>query len=595
MTATVEGTRREVLLSPTATLSATMQAVEELERANSDARASTIGVSSNVTLSLLGTFLRKHALLAGARLRVTPGNFDDVLGDLERFQHGGVQDVLILPFFDNLVPSFEAQLPNLSAEAIEAKLEDVRARHALALERARGFRTVFLCTFHRFGASADATAELVSRTIGRFNEALRQVAASFPNVRIIDTVAVVAAVGAGRAFDRRFYYKGKAPYSAAFLDELARRVGAASRGFGGHFYKALVIDCDNTLWGGVIGEDQLAGIQLGPHDYPGNVYWRVQNEIVALERSGVLLVLCSKNNPEDVDEVFAKHPDCVLKPSHIILKKVNWQDKATNLREISAELNIGLDSLVFLDDSDFECSGVRAQLPMVRTFQVPSTLSEYPRVFEEIKELFLAGAVSGESASKTEQYRQRAEAETLKASFGSQEEFLASLGLEIDIARDARASIPRISELTQKSNQFNVTTRRYGVGEITQLMDAASSTVYSVVVRDKFGSAGLTGIIIMRWEGRRAVVDSFLMSCRVIGRGIEFAVWNDVIADARARGCSEFVAQYVPTRKNALVKDFFDRLGLPATVDGDGTQHYAMAVADFPAQSTPWIKVTRGE
>lgn len=573
------------------TLTQVMQAVATLEKKEQGRRIS-LGLSASATIDLLGVYLRKHGLLAGTRVDIVPGNYDDPLGDVERFRQAGVKHMLLLPFFDNLLPSFEAQLECLPAEALDAKEQELRARYRLVFEQARGLDTVFLCLFHRLGAAVAVDGQdAVAVAVARFNQALREEASGFVNIRLIDSEDIVSAVGRRSAFDMRFYLRGKAPYAGAYLDELARRVFAAARGFGAHFYKVLALDCDNTLWGGVIGEDLLAGIKLGPHDYPGNVFWRMQHEFATLERNGVLLCLCTKNNPADVDEVLRKHPDMVLREGQIALRKVNWEDKPSNLRALAAELNVGLDSFVFLDDSAFECEAVRQQLPMVRTVQVPATLSEYPQVVQAIKELFLAGGTSAESRSKTGHYRQRAQAEELKAEFASHEDYLASQQLAVEISRNARASAARISELSQKSNQFNLTTRRYSVADIERMMDSAGHAVYSLVVRDKFGSAGLTGVVTLEYADGVARVDNFLMSCRVIGRGIEMAVWRQLAADALGRGCGELRTEYIPTAKNAQVADFFDRLGLPLLGEtDDGARRYGIDLKSFAAPETPWIE-----
>jgi FkbH-like protein len=581
----------DVLADSASSLGKTMKALEELEKSGRFAREASLGISSNVTVDLLGVYLRRHALLSGARLRVHPGNHDDVLGDVDRFRGDGVEYLLLLPFFDNLLPAFESQVGRLPPETIAAKEADVRARYRLAFERAKGFRTVFVGAFHRLGPAAGAAADAVDDAIGRFDRVLREEAAAHPNVRMIEMDEIVRAVGRPNAFDLRFYFRAKAPYTTAFLNEFARRLTSATRGFGGYFYKALVLDCDNTLWGGVVGEDLPGGLALGPHDYPGNVYWRVQNELAALQQAGVLLCLCSKNNPEDVEELLSSHPDMVLRDRHFALKSLNWRDKPDNMVEIARSLNIGLDSLVYLDDSDFECAGMRRRLPMVRTFQVPAAISDYPAVIREIRELFLPGGGSDESRDKTEQYRRRAEAEKTRTAFSSNEEFLASLDLKVEVSRDALKSVSRVSELSLKSNQFNLTTRRYGVGDVQKLMESGDSTVYSMSVRDKFGNAGLTGVIVMRWRDGAAVVESFLMSCRVIGRGIEFAVWPEILRDAAARGCSLLRAEFIPTAKNAQVADFFDRVGLPLVSEVEGVRRYETPIAAFPAQKTPWIEV----
>jgi FkbH-like protein len=581
-----------ILTDDSSSLARIIAAVAEAEASAAVTRNVSVGVSSNATVDLLGVFLRRHALPNGVRLTVHQGNHDDAIGDVETFIRKGVEYLVLLPVFDNLLPSLEAQLGHLDPAVVAAKEAELCARYRLVFEKAQGCRGVAVCDFHRLTSSDGSAPGHGVGVIAAFNAAIRAEAAAFPNVRVIDTGEIVSDVGRKHAFDLRYYFRGKAPYSTAFLDRLARRLGAVWRGFGAYFYKAIALDCDNTLWGGIVGEDLLDGIKLDPFDYPGNVFWRLQNELVSLERNGVLICLCTRNNAADVDEVLERHPAAVLKKHHIVLAKVNWSDKVTNLRQIAAELGIGLDSIVFLDDSPFECAAVRSQLPMVRTFQIPEELAELPRVITEIKELFLAGGITAESRTKTEQYRQRARGGDLAASFDSHEAFLASLGLKVEVARDAKGSIPRISELTMKSNQFNLTTPRYGTTEVQQLMEDAGSTVYSMTVSDKFGSAGITGVLVMRWESSRAVVDSFLMSCRVIGRGVEFAIWNEVRRDALKRGCETLYGEYFPTAKNAQVADFFDRLGLPCVGANDGVRRYEMAIASFTPPAHPWIEVS---
>jgi FkbH-like protein len=582
-----------VLAKDDSTLSQLMGAVAALEK-DGPAKRERIGLSSSATIELLGLYLRKHALLAGVRLEVTLGNYDDPIGDVERFLQAGVDQMLLLPLFDNLMPSFEAQLGALAPAAIDAKEAEMRARYRLAFDKAAAMRNVFLGTFHRLGGPADpGGADPVALVLARFNQALREEAAAFPNVRLLDTEDVVRGLGRAAAFDPRFYFRNKAPYTGAFMNELARRVALSCRGFGSYFYKVLVLDCDNTLWGGVIGEDLLAGIKLGPYDYPGNIFWRMQHEFAALERNGILLCLCTKNNPADVDEVLQKHPEMVLREAQIVVKKVNWNDKPANLRALAQELNVGLDSMIFLDDSSFECEAVRQQLPMVKTVQVPATLADYPRVVAGIRALCLAGGVSADSLAKTEQYRQRAGGEQAKALFASQDEYLASLELKVELSRDGAAGLARVSELSMKSNQFNLTTRRYAEADVARMMADPDCAVYALSVADKFGPAGLTGVAVLRYDGPVARVDNFFMSCRVIGRGVEMAVWARIAADAARRGCTELAAEFIASPKNAQVADFYDRLGLPLLADnGDGVRRYGIAAAAFAPPATPWIEIT---
>lgn len=582
-----------VLAKADSTMMQLTQAVTALEK-EEQPRTVKIGVSSSATVDLLNIYLRKHGLLNGARIELVAGNYDDPIGDIDLFTQAGAEQMVLLPFFDNLLPSFEAQLESLDPSIIDAKEAELRQRYRMAFDKARGMHAIYLGGFHRMGVAADAGGQdAVALVLARFNAALREEAAAYANIRLIDTQDVVRAVGQNAAFDTRFYFRSKAPYTGAYMNELARRIAAAARGFGAHFYKVLALDCDNTLWGGVIGEDLLAGIKLGPYDYPGNIFWRMQHEFAALERQGILLALVTKNNPADVDEVLRKHPDMVLREAKIVARKVNWEDKPSNLRALATELNVGLDSIVFLDDSSFECEAVRQQLPMVKTVQVPATLSDYPRVVAEIKSLFLAGGIAADSKGKTEQYRQRAGAEELKAQFDTQEEYLASLELKVELTCNARASAARISELSQKSNQFNLTTRRYSVAEIEQMMEAETHAVYSLVVGDKFGNAGLTGVATMRYDGAVAHIENFFMSCRVIGRGVETGIWSRIVADAVKRGCTELRAEFIPSAKNAQVADFYARLGLPLLEQSaEGVRRYGIAAADFAAPANTWIEMT---
>ena len=591
MTNAVTDTSLAVLAKADSTMMQLTQAVTALEK-EEQPRSMKIGVSSSATVDLLNVYLRKHGLLNGTKIELVAGNYDDPIGDIALFTQVGVEQIVLLPLFDNLLPSFEAQLESLDPAIIDAKETELRQRYRMVFDKARAIPVIYLGTFHRIGRSAyAANRDVVSIVLTRFNAALHEEAAAFANIRIIDTEDIVRTVGQGAAFDLRFYFRSKAPYTGVYMNELARRIAATSRGFGAHFYKVLALDCDNTLWGGVIGEDLLSGIKLNRYDYPGNIFWRMQHEFSALERQGILLALVTKNNPADVDEVLQNHPDMVLKESQIVIKKVNWDDKPSNLRALAKELNVGLDSFIFLDDSSFECEAVRQQLPMVKTVQVPATLSDYARVVAEIKSLFLAGGIAVDSKGKTAQYRQRAGAEELKAQFETQEEYLASLELKVELTRNARANAGRISELSQKSNQFNLTTYRYSVAEIEQMMEGDSHAVYSLVVSDKFGNAGLTGVAVMRYENRVAIVENFFMSCRVIGRGVETGIWNRIVTDAVKQGCTELCAEFIPSAKNMQVADFYDRLGLIMTNEKNGVRQYAIATAAFVAPTNSWIEM----
>ncbi|KQY81204.1 HAD family hydrolase [Pelomonas sp. Root1444] len=575
-----------------------LQALKVLDGSTAGFRTLRVGIAANVTVDLLGTYLRRHAYAAGVRLQVDKGNYDDLVGDAQTHAAAGVDLLVILPFFDNLQPGWETQLETLDADARAAAQADYLNRLELALQAAEAVPQVLLFTGHLMNPAVGARSPQQA-ALDAFNDGLADAAARHPQVKRVETAGLLARFGARHAFDARFYFRGKAPYTAGFVDQLAQAAAAATRRFGTQFHKVLALDCDNSLWGGIVGEDGPDGIKLDRYSYPGNIFWTVQQQFKAMEAGGALLCLNSKNNPADVDEVLANHPHMVLRDAQLVAKKVNWTDKPSNLRALAAELNLGLDSFVFIDDSAFEVEAVREQLPQVRVFQVPKALQDYPAlVRDEIAPLFTAGGVSAESKGKTQQYRALAQAAEARAGFANQEDYLRSLGLTVTLQRDAQAQLARITELMAKSNQFNLTTERLQAGDVAALMARPDATVYSFSVSDRLAEHGLTGVLITEDDTEDAAavrVHSFLMSCRVIGRGIEFAVWRAVVADALARGKQRLKAAYRPTAKNAQVADFYDRLGLSLSSEaGDGTRFYMAELATVQLAESAWVELRNG-
>jgi FkbH-like protein len=552
-----------------------------------------IGISSSITCNSFDIYLKWHAACNGVNLDVVTGGYDDPINDIKKFQEAKITDLIVMPHFDNLLPSLESQMCQISNEKLIEIKQMVQSKYKLLFNMYSTFNSIHVFSFHQNSIDSDANSEIKKLDfINELNIIVTNEAKAFPNIKIINSENAIKNVGLNHSFNYRDYYKGKAPYSSELLNEFSRMIIGGTRAFNSYFYKALVLDCDNTLWGGIIGEDLLNGIKLSPYDYPGNVFWKIQNEFSNLEKSGILICLCSKNNPHDVDAVFSTLESIPLKDSQIILKKVNWVDKAKNIKDISVELNIGLDSLIFLDDSDFECESVKTQLPEVKVFKVPKNISEYPGMVEKIKRLFLSGGVEGESKNKTEQYKLKAKADLLKSTFENQEDYLRSLELKVTIALNNVDVAPRISELSQKSNQFNLTTRRYNQGEITALMESHKSDVYSFSVSDKFGDSGVTGAVIIDKKGEIAHVDSFFMSCRVIGRGVENSIWETIVADLSRAGYQSLTAEYIPTQKNMQVAKFFNELGFTQLeYPSDTTTRYECNIIRYEFKKSPWIEI----
>ncbi|MDB5099421.1 MAG: FkbH protein [Cyanobacteria bacterium RYN_339] len=577
-TAWPAGEVRQRLAAPGATLPDLLEAIAEAEATAPAAPTWKVGLSANVTTELAACYFKKQAYLGGLRCAFVEGGYDLHLDNLQDFLVRGLDTLVLIQFFDNLVPAFEAQLGHMAPAMVDQVMGRVRSELHLVFTAARPFKAVYVPPFHRFTPPGRDRVEAV---LTAFNGMLAEVAGAFPNVCLL-------APSRAPAFNPRFYLAYKAPYAGAFWDELARQVLLASRFDGTTFYKALVVDGDNTLWGGVVGEDGVEGVALGPHRYPDNVFWTVQHMLLGLQQAGVLLCLCSKNNPADVAELLESHPHRVLLAEHFAVLKLSWRDKAAALREIAAELGLGLDALVFLDDSPFECEAVRGQLPAVKVVQVPKHLFEYPALVQEVAGLFPAAAAG---ADQTARYRARALALEAEASFPSHDAYLHSLGMRVEVRCNDASQAARAAELTQKSNQFNLTTRRYTAAEMAEAMADPARDVVALHMRDRFGDAGLTGVLVVHFAGPVARVETFLLSCRVLGRGLELAPWDAVFAAARARGCETVEAAYRASPRNEQVAGFYARVGLTVTDrDALGTL-YAARLDALRSVAPPHIEV----
>jgi FkbH-like protein len=328
----------------------------------------------------------------------------------------------------------------------------------------------------------------------------------------------------------------------------------------------IALDCDNTLWGGVVGEEGVGGIELGSA-FPGSGFLEFQKVLKSLKERGVLLAIASKNNPQEVDDVFTQHDDMVLRKEDIAVWRVNWNPKSQSLREIAAEINIGLDSLVMIDDSHFELAEISNNAPEVRLLQVPEETGLLPDLIAS-SGLFRDMTVSAEDLARTDMIRQEAVRRNAAAAM-SREEFLASLELALDYIDVGENHVGRVAQLTNKTNQFNLTTIRRTEAEIRALVASDSHLVRAIRVADKFGDYGLVGVAILETGGDEWRIDTFLMSCRVLSRGIETAFLAALAKEASDRGAKALVGRYVPTPKNPLVADLYPRHGFTEIGDGE--------------------------
>jgi FkbH-like protein len=354
--------------------------------------------------------------------------------------------------------------------------------------------------------------------------------------------------------------------------------------------KCLVVDLDNTLWGGILGEDGYDGIQIG-HEFPGNAFRELQQAVLDLYHRGIILAICSKNNEADVLRVLEQHPDMLLRPQHFASVQINWDDKATNLRRIAQDLNIGLDSLAFWDDNPAERSLVRQMLPEVLVIDLPDHPSEYAPALRRIVE-FETLMLSDEDRQRGAMYRAQAERQRLQATAESLESYYASLDMRLEIGLADSHSIPRIAQLTQKTNQFNLTSRRYSQTEIAQMAADPNWRIYGLRLKDRFGDNGLAGVAILRSQDRGTwEIDTFLLSCRILGRTVETAFLAFVLRQAKDAGGTRMEGWFLPTKRNAPAKQFYGQHGFELAKEDESGSLWRLPLGNNAVKIPNWFTI----
>ena len=406
--------------------------------------------------------------------------------------------------------------------------------------------------------------------IQTLNRELFRVAAD--NVSIVDCERLASNFGRTRWFDDRYWFRSKQAVALDALPLLARETATVVAARLGLSQKCLVLDLDGTLWGGVVGEDGLEGIALGGEG-AGEAYVAFQEYILELKDRGVILAVASKNNEADAREVFEHHPEMRIRLDDISMFAVNWDDKPANLRRIAQTLDIGLDALVLVDDNVAERQMVRRLLPEVEVLTLPPEPAQYRRTLSQYSG-FESVAVTSDDRNRTAQYRARAVAAEVRSSAADIESFYLDLRMQAVIAPFDELHLPRIAQLVGKTNQFNLTTRRHTTGELRSFMESESHVTRYLKLSDRLADHGLVAVVIGELENDVMELDTFLMSCRVIGRTVEAQLLAHVSAEAERRGCRTLRGTYVPTAKNAIVRDLYSQFGFREIGVSDATTHW---------------------
>jgi FkbH-like protein len=410
-----------------------------------------------------------------------------------------------------------------------------------------------------------------------------------PRIQILDLDAMVAYAGCQNAMSPQMMSMARIPFSEAFLGMLARRIVSHIIATKGLARKCLVLDCDNTLWGGIIGEDGFDGIQIG-HDSPGREYLDFQKTILELYEQGVILAINSKNNYDDVMQVLNEHPQMLLREKHFASILVNWDPKPQNMQKIAEKINIGLDSIVFIDDNPAERQMMRQLLPQVETLEMPADPSLFARTLRETG-FFTRAYLTEEDKNRGQIYAAQRKREQFQQSCATLEDFLKSLEMVVSIHPAGKEDIKRAAQLTQRTNQFNLTTHRYTDADMAAMTQNQTWRIYVLGLKDKFGDNGTVGLALVEIQPKQWRVDTFLMSCRVIGRQVEDALVDRICRDAAKAKCTSISAEYIPTAKNNLVAGFWDKVGFEKE-NADARQvRYSRQLKNYQSPQFLYLKI----
>jgi FkbH-like protein len=536
-----------------------------------------LAVIGSSTLEPLAACLDIKTRLAGFQTRTFVGGFNTYRQealDKKSSLHEAKPDVIVLSvdawsvldqmFLATFVRASEKERLSLQNELINSitSVIEVLEKSTSAAILVNNF---IVPTFSPFGIVDNKQKIGLKQFFGNANSSLAERFMKRDRVFIVDVDSLSSNFGKSRIINWNTWYRGSVPFSEDFTPVLADEYMRYIRALKGQTKKCIVLDLDNTLWGGIIGEDGLEGIKLS-NTSPGIEYVDFQRGLLGLYNRGVILAICSKNNYDDAIKVFQQHPFQVLKEEHFAAMRINWQNKAANIAELAKEINIGLDSMVFFDDNPVERAQVSQAYPEVLVVELPKNPRLYRKTLEDL-DVFDVLSLTKEDMVRGEMYvgkRKRAE---LEQSAESIEDFLRTLDLKVKIQPVDDFDTPRVVQLIGKTNQFNLTTRRYTDAEVRQFREDRDAIVYSMAISDKFGDEGVVGVAIVKTKDDDWWVDSFLMSCRVIGRSAETALLARIVTDARAANAKRIIGEYIPTKKNPPAADLYEKHGFEPSAE----------------------------
>lgn len=414
-------------------------------------------------------------------------------------------------------------------------------------------------TFSPFGIYDSKVKYGLKDVILELNQKLKEYCRDYDSAFLFDFNSFVTKFGERNVLDNKKMFAGDMKISFDYIPYLIYEFLGFVKPVLGLNKKCIVLDLDNTLWGGIIGEDGIEGINLGP-DTLGRPFMEFQKVIKSLSKRGIILAINSKNNPEDAMKVIKEHPHMFLNENDFACLKINWNDKIANMRDIAKELNIGLDSMVFFDDDPSNRELIRMSIPEILVLELPKDPSEYSTILRELNDFNLL-MITDDDFKRSKMYLEERERLSLESKTDNLDDYLKKLEIKVKVHKANKFSIPRISQLILKTNQFNLTTKRYQEEEIKKFSQDKKMFVGCAEVEDKFGDNGITNVFIIKMNEEEWILDTFLLSCRVMGKGIEKGVLGKILQMAKKEGIKKIRANFIPTQKNKPSENFLQDNG----------------------------------
>jgi FkbH-like protein len=552
-----------------------------------------LAMISNATTSLIAPALIATAARYGIALDCVEADFGQVLQEAvsaDSATHRAKPDAVLVALDFRGLPIKATPGDRQAADATVAAALDHLATIRAGIRRNGNA----ICILQTLARPAESTFGNLDAVVPGTQRALidainRGIADSIPGTEdlLLDVAGLAETVGLDSWHDATLWNIAKLPFGNEFVPLYAEHVCRLIAALRGRSRRCLILDLDNTVWNGVIGDDGLEGIVIGQGDPTGEAHLAVQQAALALRDRGIVLAVSSKNNDETARLPFRNHPEMALRESHIAVFQANWNDKATNIKAIAEALSLGLESMVFLDDNPVERGLIREILPAVAVPELPDDPALYARTLLAAG-YFESVSFSDEDRKRAAMYQDNARRVALQSQAGGVEGYLAALAMVITFQPFDPVGRARIAQLINKSNQFNLTTRRYTEAEVAAAERDPDCFTLQVRLADSFGDNGMISVVICRRRAQDWDIDTWLMSCRVLGRRVEEAVLQEILREARRRGVRRLTGRYIPTARNSLVEDHYAKLGFEAVErQDDGTTVWRLEVAAAPTLTLP--------